>query len=320
MSNELIQIKEVKLVPFFTKGDEVDQILARIEAEALAHVPDVSTLKGRNAIKANVTKVTKSKTYLESHGKDLSAEYKAIPKAIDANRKKTRDFLNGLAERVRETLTAWEVNDNAEKAQVIDTEAFLIEYELKHEDGHRDNELFDLKRQQAEAERQAEIKKAADEAKALAEQQAAAKIAQANQDRIDAEQREEAAKQAAIAAAAQAESNRIAQEERAKSDAAEATRREELAQWTQYISEAYAHNDQLIASENARLAEVVRQQDLADQQKRDEAQRQANKQHCAKINTAAMNAFIVAGLSASDAKLAVKALAKNLIPSVTINY
>lgn len=226
MSTELLVIEKLELVPFFTKGDLLDDTLEKIKAEAMAHVPDVSTLKGRNAIKANVTKVTKSKTFLEGHGKDLAAEYKLIPKAIDANRKKSRDFLTALVDEIREPLTAWEVIDKAEKAQVIDTKAFLIEYELQHEDGLRDNELADLKAAQAEADRKAEIEraeiKAAAEAKAKAEQVAADKIKQAELDKAAAEQSEIKARQDAIDAKAAAKKSEL---DRA---AAEAARKEEI--------------------------------------------------------------------------------------------
>lgn len=109
MSTQLQVLAKLELVPFFTKGDSVDETLAAIEKEALAFVPgDLSVKKNRDAIKAMVTKVTKSKTYLESNGKELASEYKAIPKAIDATRKKTKDFLTDLQTKVRLPLTEWE--------------------------------------------------------------------------------------------------------------------------------------------------------------------------------------------------------------------
>lgn len=108
MSKELIVLEKLELIPFFTKGDNVDALLEQIKLEAEAHVPDASTKKGREEIKANVTKITKSKTYLEKHGKELAAEYKAIPKQIDANRKKVKDFLNEVQDNARLALTEYE--------------------------------------------------------------------------------------------------------------------------------------------------------------------------------------------------------------------
>lgn len=108
MSTELIVLEKLELVPFFTKGDNVDALLAQIKAEADSQVFDASTSKGRKEIKSYVTKITKSKTYLEKHGKELSAEYKAIPKQIDANRKKVKDFLNAVQDKARLALTEYE--------------------------------------------------------------------------------------------------------------------------------------------------------------------------------------------------------------------
>lgn len=108
MSTELIVLEKLELIPFFTKGDNVDALLAQIKAEADSQVFDASTSKGRKEIKSYVTKITKSKTYLEKHGKELAAEYKAIPKQIDANRKKVKDFLNAVQDKARLALTEYE--------------------------------------------------------------------------------------------------------------------------------------------------------------------------------------------------------------------
>lgn len=387
MSTELAIIENLELVPFFTKGDSVDEILAKIKKEAMVHVPDVSTLKGRNAIKANVTKVKKSKTYLESHGKDLAAEYKAIPKVIDANRKKSRDFLNALEEEIRAPLTAWEVIDKAEKAQVIDTKSFLIEYELQHEDGLQENELKDLRAAQAEADRQAEIKAAAEQAaadaKAQAEQEAADRIAKAEREKTEAQQREAKEKQDRLdaqARAEQAEQDNITAEqarkeeiridyhkrmvqhivdcgngfiggspqsfgilfyelenkiiiddsfeefrqeaEKARSDSLQKLKDCQENQAKDHAeAEAKAKHDIEAAAENARQAQIQRQRQEDERLRSEAAQREANKRHCGAINRTAMQALMThAGLDEQQAKLAIKAIAKGLIPAVTISY
>ena len=134
MSNELVVIENLDLVPFFTKGDSLDSTLERIEKEMLSFVPgDLSVKKNRDAVKAMVTKVTSSKTYLEKEGKALAAEYKEIPKRIDANRKKTKDFLTELGAKVRQPLTEWEVEDKRIKAE----EAARIDDEKKVEDDRK---------------------------------------------------------------------------------------------------------------------------------------------------------------------------------------
>lgn len=411
MSNELLVIEKLELVPFFTKGDQLDDTLENIAKELRAHVPDVSTLKGRNAIKANVTKGTKAKTFLEGHGKDLSAEYKAIPKVIDANRKKSRDFFTALIEEIREPLTAWEVIDKAGKQQVIDVAAYLIKFDADLEEGYRDNELFDFKLAKAEADRQAEIKAAADkaaaEAKAKAELEASEKIAKAEREKIAAEQREIAAKQAVIDAenkAAQDAINAAAREAKAKQDiidakakaeksererlAAEEVRKEEMRvdyhkRMVQHIvdcgngfiggspqsfgilfyelenkividekfeefqqeaeaarnesiqklkncqekqakdredAEAKTIRDNEIAAENARLAEVQRQNNIAEQQNREQAKLEADKNHVASIKRDIMADFISIGLDDTAARLATRALAAKKIRHTGISY
>jgi hypothetical protein len=320
MSTELLVIEKLEIVPFFTKGDQLDDTLAKIRASAVDHVPDVSTLKGRNAIKANVTKVKKSRIYLENHGKDLSAEYKAIPKTIDANRKKSRDYLNVLEEEIRAPLTAWEVVDNAEKAQIADTAAYLIKFAADVEEGYRDNELIDLKAKQAEADRQAEITKAADEAKVKAEEKAADEIKQANLDRVAAENATATAKQATK----DAEWLTYISEAYTHNDKLIADNNmiiaKRAADWLAYLNEAYAHNNQLIATENARQVELNRQQDNDARIKRDKEAREADTDNKRVKNVAARDAMIALGLDPKLATKLVSAISKGFIPDVTINY
>jgi len=97
-----------KIRDFFVTGESVDQILEQVEKEADEHKPDVSTNKGRNAIKANVTMVGNYKTFFENTGKDLSAEYKGIPAKIDTTRKKIKEYLRDLKVKTRKPLTDWE--------------------------------------------------------------------------------------------------------------------------------------------------------------------------------------------------------------------
>ncbi len=338
MSKELAIIENLELVPFFTKGDSVDEILDKIATEARAHVPDVSTAKGRKAITANITEVTKSKTYLEENRKKLADEYKAIPKAIDANGKKVKDFLTALQADLRKPLTDWEEDQariKAEKLAKQEAEKLVAQIESDHEmallmDANVDREIAEYKAK-VEADRIAreeEMKRqAAETARIEAEQKAAEKIAIAEREKIESEQRYAKAKQDIIDAQVrevQTERDRIAEIEAAQ-------HREEMARWVEYINEAYVINDQIdarakanrdaeIAAENARLAEVRRQQDLVDQQNREQAAREADLDNRAAKNNAAKDAIIALGFQEAGAKALVKAIAKGLIPNVKISY
>lgn len=384
MKTELLVIEKFKLelVPFFTKGDRLDELLQAIKVEVMAHVPDVSTLKGRNAIKANITSGKNYRIHLEECGKKLSAEYKLMPKTIDQYRNKVNTFLFEVEAEARKELTAWEVIDKAEKKQIADTAAYLIKFDADLEEGHRDNELVDLKAAQAEADRKAEIKAAEEKATAKAEAAAAEKIAQAKQEQIEAEQREAKAKQDIIDAKAQAEKSereRLAAEEVRKEEIridyhkrmvqhivdcgngfiggspqsfgvlfyelenkividesfeefqreAELAKNESIQKLKdcqeridndRVAAEAKAKRNAEIAADNARQAQINKQQDEAAQAKADRQSREADTKHKGGINTKAMNDFIKCGLDADSARLAVKALAAGKIRSAGINY
>lgn len=169
--------------------------------------------------------------------------------------------------------------------------------------------------QRAQAERDAAIKREAD-AKAeserrelelrLAAEQAERAAAQASREKIEAEQR--AAQQKIDdelrlkQQIEQAEANRIAAEQQAEQERLDAVLRQEE------------------AVEQARLAEVARQQAAADEELRQAEAREADKAHKAKINRAALDAFIAAGMPEDCARQAITLIAQRKIPAITITY
>lgn len=319
----LLEVSEKNYPKIYCAGG-LNAFYEKSKAEVDGEVADLSTRKGRDRIATLAADVSRSKVAVETPGRAYNKFLKAQPKLIDKELREFCDKMDKLRDDTREPLTAWEVIDKAEKAQVIDTKSFLIEYELQHEDGLRDNELIDLKAAQAEADRKAEIKaaeiKAAAEATAKTELEAAAKIKQAELDTAAAKQAAKDAEWLTYIGEAYEINTKIDSDKQAAIVAEDARKREEMAQWIEYISEAYAYNDQLIAAENARQTELNRQNELADQQKRQQQQREIDKRHCGNINRTAMEAFIHAGLSQEQAKIAVTAIAKKLIPAVTISY
>jgi phage-related minor tail protein len=181
---------------------------------------------------------------------------------------------------------------------------------------------------QAQRDREAEIARVAAEQarieadrRAQAERDAAARREQELLDQAAAAQRatEQAARDAAAAAehqhlqlelqaeqartaAAQAEANRIAAEQRAEQERLDSERR------------------QTEAAERARLAEVARQEAEAAEVKRQADAREADKAHKARINRAALDAFIAGGMPEECAKQAVTLIAQRKIPAVAITY
>jgi hypothetical protein len=110
--NELVVIEKVNAVQVFAPGG-IDDLLLKIEQEAKSIVPDITTPKGRKEIASIAHKVAKSKTQLDSLGKDLVAEWKTKASAVDAERKKMREFLDNLKTEVRAPLTEWEEKEAA---------------------------------------------------------------------------------------------------------------------------------------------------------------------------------------------------------------
>lgn len=102
-----------------------DDLFAHIRREVDAFEPDLTTTKGRDAIKSLAYKITRTKTAIDAAGKQLNEEARAKINVVDAARRTAREELDALAEEVRKPLTAWE---EAEKERVAgcreDIEAF----------------------------------------------------------------------------------------------------------------------------------------------------------------------------------------------------
>ncbi|MDQ3203924.1 MAG: hypothetical protein M3Q94_17450 [Pseudomonadota bacterium] len=169
--------------------------------------------------------------------------------------------------------------------------------------------------QRAQAERDAAIKREAD-AKAAADrrelelkfaaEQSERAAAQAARDKIESEQRaaqqkvdDERRHQQAMA---QAEADRVAAVQRAEQERIDSERR------------------QAEAAENARLAEIARANAAADEINRQAAAREADKAHKARINRAALDAFVAGGMTEECAKQAITLIAQRKIPAIAITY
>lgn len=155
----------------------------------------------------------------------------------------------------------------------------------------------EAERQRVAREQQAERDAAAKREQDLKDQ-AAAREREAENQRLQLQlQAEQAERQAA-----QAEASRIAAEQRAEQERVAAAQRAEQ------------------AAEQARLDEQRRQKEAADEILRQQQAREADKAHKAKINGAALRAFIDGGLSEECARQAVVMIAQRKIPNVTITY
>jgi colicin import membrane protein len=352
--NALVTIETLTPETVFAPGG-VEAIISKLEADVRSVKTDMSTASGRKEIASLAHKVARSKTALDDMGKDLVSGLKAQAGKIDAERRVIRDRLDALKDEVRKPLTDWENADKdriaaheqalatitqyltlAPTASTSELKGFLTEIgqiaqrdwqefaaratgtvdEVRSrlnkalaESEKRDAEAAELARLRAE---QAAREQAEREARIAAEAAAKAKAEAENKAKQDAEEatlraerernRVEQERAAAVARAEKAEADRKAAAERAEREAQEASER--------------AERDRLAAIE----AERKRVADAAAKEAAETAKREANKRHLAKINGAAVRAFVAGGMTEEAAKLAVTLIARRQIPAISISY
>lgn len=112
--SELIPLNTNGLNPIEVfKPEKVSEILQKIGSEAEKFIQefgdDVGTKAARDQIVSFAFKITKSKTAIDALGKDLVSEWKEKSAAVDKERKRIRDTLDELAEKVRKPVTDWEL-------------------------------------------------------------------------------------------------------------------------------------------------------------------------------------------------------------------
>lgn len=95
------------------------QFKAELEKEVDAHVPDLTTEKGRKAIASLAFRVTKAKTSIDAAGKKLIEDARKMVDTVNAERKTIREELDALADRARKPLTDWEVAEAVRSEAVV---------------------------------------------------------------------------------------------------------------------------------------------------------------------------------------------------------
>lgn len=337
-SNELIKIEDIKAVDVFTE-DGIKPIIELIRERTLTEVPDMSTRKGRDRVKSLAFKVAKTKTALDSAGKELTEDWKKQAKIVDSARKLLREELDSIKDEVRKPLTEYENREknrvakldafydnilelskvtNAELDQpysVPELEANLAELEgIVVDESLQERELDCIKAKQRGIEKLStaieDIKRREQQERELEELRIAQqKEEQERREREIAEQAEAKAREEAAAIMAQREREAKAREEAAKLELEQAKQREiEAAQRAEREREAAVKAEQeRIKAEQERV-------------EREAKEREANIKHKKKINNEAVKGFIDGGLSEEDAKTAVTLIAKGLIEHTKISY
>lgn len=344
--NEIAPIVE-NPVACLTDAQAYDALLARMKAEIVAHTPDVSTAKGRQAIKSLAFKITRSKTAIDDAGKKLNEDKRAEINKVDAERRRIRDELDALAAEARKPLTDWETKEEERKRDAARIHNRILEIgRLSPGDGSNviadrlgaaeaivvDRALFDegiadmvlLDQQKVIAD----LKVALDRAKQHEADQA--ELAQLRQIEAQRERERLAAEQAAKEAAdrkayAEAVAKQAAETERAKAQEAiaKAEREKQAA-----IAEARRREAEAVAAAEAE-ARRVKEQAIIEEHRRKEAeeaarradeQRAADRQHRMRIMNAATAALMTRGVEDDLATSIVMAIADGQIPNVKMVF
>jgi len=317
MAEELVSLieipKDTALTVFTTpKGTEV--FIQKIKHEVAGFIPDLSTKKSRQEIASLAMKIAKSKTYLESLGKELCDQERAkIDITLDAimtERKRIKEQLDNLRDEIRKPLTDWEEAEDArlnaikfriEKMETLPELGSSTELLIKHlsrlEKTEIDESFGELTADAAIARTKAirECKSRLDTQMKLESDQkelAELKLKQAQQAQLDREQR--IAKEA---------------EEKGKREAEDAAKREvEKAQ-----AQAFA------AQERVRLDKEAEQRAKHEKEIAEEKRRN-NEKHREKVIGEAIQSLVVNGVDKNISQAIVKLIEDGKIKNVTINF
>ena len=240
-------------------------------------------------------------------------------------------WLKSLADEL-DGLTSLHIKGLIAEAEGMQLGAHWEEFEAEAASA-KDKVLTSLRAALVKAERyeaeQAELARLRAEAEAREQREREERIAReaAERARLEAEQKAQAEREAAqrreLEAQAAAERRELElrlqaeQAERAK-EKAEADRAASERRVEQELQDAKRHAEE--AAERARQDERRRADAAAAEILRQQEAREADKAHRAKINRAALDAFIDGGMTEECAKQAVTLIAKRQIPNVSISY
>ena len=352
---DLVITEEIKPARLFD-GKSLDPLLEKIRERALSIVPDTSTAKGRKEIASIAHSVARSKTLLDSAGKELVSGLKEQAKVIDRERRKLRDDLDTLKAEVREPLTRWEQEEESRVQGINDRIAEMRGHASEQdEEGNYfasgalaeslkkvksiivDDSFAEFKGDAAEAKdwavttlenlierRRFEEEQAAELERLKKEKEERGRLEREERLRKEGEERArgEAEERARL------EAERVERERKEKDDA-DRRERERIESEKEAAIEAQGEAEQRTREaeegakrqvEEAARRERERIEDERRAEKEAAMKREADKNNRASINRAAASAIVSIGLSEEHAKTVVAAIATGKIPYVSIRY
>lgn len=342
--NELQVLEQNVIVAAFGKENGIQELFNRMAEQARSIVPDVSTKKGRDAIASQAYKVSKSKTAVDNHGKDLVAGIKAQADVIDRDRKAWRDQCDALRDEIRKPLDEWK---KAEEDRIQSIKDRISNFDAGRVDTFSTSDLIQtiiseveataIDESFAEFANEAAIKKDAALSsykksleialKREAEQVELERLRKSEQERLQREHEERIAHEAAERARLEAE--RKAKEE---AERVEREKQEAVAKAEREKREAAEREARLVAEKEAaelraqHAAEAERKRIEAEQAAKLEAERkaeearQANQAHRKKICNEALKGLLALGIDEAKSKEILQAINKGLVPHVSIKF
>jgi len=349
--------QNVVVTAFNTPGGTAE-LFERIAQEARSHVPDVTTKKGRDAIGSLALKVSKSKTFVEKCGKELVAEQKAQIKLIDDDRISVVKKFDDLRNEILAPRDAWEqaekdrVKGHEDRLAVIRMPASLCQNpenewtaeSIKTAIAKLEELVIDLRFE--EYQDQAKLAKLetlealraalAAREKYEAEQAELERLRQAEQVRIQQERDAQIAREATEKANREAAQKAQLEAERVQREKLESEQREARLKAEKEAAELREQALKQKAINDAKQAEIDKQQAIEAERKRIEQQqaaqaeadreaeeaRLANVEHMRTINREVFAAIesLSLGIREAQIKELITAIAKNQIPHVSIKY
>lgn len=356
MSNELQVLEQDSnvIVEAFKIEGGAQSLFDQIAAQARSVVPDLSTDKKRKEVASLAAKVSKTKVAFDNHGKNLKEQYTVITNKIDADRKLFRDQCDALRDEIRQPLTDWE---NAEKERVAKHKAFVNEismyasncienqYTSSQVNGaiaRLESVTIDSSLEEFQDKATLAKYKMLDELKILSIQILKHEQHEAflEKQRIEEQQRIQQERDAKIAREATEKAQREAEEkarfeaDRVQREKAESEQREARLKAEKEAAELREQALKQKAIDDAKQAEIAKQQAIEAERKRIEAEqlakaeaerkaleaREADKDHKKKVCDDVLVAFEKLGIGEDLGKSIIKAIHKGEIPNISINF
>lgn len=350
--SELIKLEEINPLALFQENG-LDPLLEKITEEVKLFVPDISTAAGRKEITAMCTKITKSRDLIEEAGKGLVKDWKAKSKIVDTERKRSKDHLNALKVKVRESLTAHELAEKEREKSILEAiehlqalgarsksisvtandltntleelRKFCNDFDFMEFDGgaevHFNDSVNFLIERRSSLKQEEEKERIALEEKQRLEEENRKLKEEASQ--REAKERDEKLKRDAV------ENERKNQEDKRIKDAADSKARIEKAEKDQEeANERAANAIKKLEQEKKEAAENERKKIEAEElkKKQEQEKRESDLEHRKKINNEALKDIELALTNCDKvttfdiAKFVLTEIARGNVKNVTVNY